>query len=273
MNRVPRELEPVSDARPVLDRSALSEVVELALWGGQLLMENGAETQQVEESVRSIGLGLGGGWGDVVVTQGAIIVTYLGGGDFRTKLRSVRAGGIDMSLIEAMSHLCHRMNEKEFTSAAVRAELERIQGNPRVYREWQTSLAAGLGCAAFCRLFGGDWPAFGSTFVASSLAMLLRNACARRGYNALLTAGLTALVAGSVVGVLHEVFHASQTPAAALAASVSLLVPGPAAISAVEDLIKGHTLVGLARATFVGLVLVFATLGLLAAMRLTAVPL
>jgi uncharacterized membrane protein YjjP (DUF1212 family) len=270
---VHRTPETLPDGRPSLDREALSQIVELALWGGQLLMENGAETQRVEESVRSMGLGLGCDWGNVVVTHGAIIVTYVGGGDFRTKIRSVRAGGIDMSLLEAMSHLCHRINEGKLTLAAVRAELERIQGTRRAYGEWQTNLAAGLGCAAFCRLFEGDWPALGGTLVASSLAMFLRSNCARRGYSPVLTAGVTALVAASIVGLLNRASHASQTPAAALAASVILLVPGPAAINAVEDLIKGHILVGLARATFAGLILVFATLGLLAAMRLTAVPL
>ena len=41
----------------------------------------------------------------------------------------------------------------------------------------------------------------------------------------------------------------------------------------VEDLIKGHVLVGLARATTAGLILIFAALGLLVAMQLTAVRL
>ena len=80
---------------------------------------------------------------------------------------------------------------------------------------------------------------------------------------------MTALVAASMVGLLHP----RGTPEAALAASVVLLVPGTAAINAVEDLIKGHVVVGLARATFAGLVLVFSTLGLLLAMRLTKIEL
>ncbi len=258
---------------PRLDRVALAEIVDLALWTGRLLMENGAETQRVEQSVRGVGFGLGCDWGNVVITHGAIIVTHGGGGDFRTKIRSVRTGGVNMSMLEAMSHLIHRVEARLLTSAELRAELERIEGATHAYGEWQTSLAAGCGCAAFCRLFDGDWPALVATFTASSVALLVRGACARREENRLFAASLAAFVAASIVGLVHGVLLPSATPAAALAASVLLLVPGSAAINAVEDLIKGHVLVGLARATFAALILVFATLGLLVAMRLTAVKL
>jgi uncharacterized membrane protein YjjP (DUF1212 family) len=256
----------VVEGRAPLDRGALAEVVELALWTGELLTASGAETQRVEESVRSIGLGLGGDWGSVVVTYRAIVVTYAGGGDFRTKARTVRAAGVDMSAIEAMSHLCHRADEGSLTTAQARAELERIERAQRASAEWQTTLAAGLGCAAFCRLFGGTWPAIAITFLASSLATLVRGICARRGHCQLLVTGVTALVAASIVGACRP----AQTPEAAVAASVVTLVPGNTAICAVEDLVKGHVVMGLARATFAALVIVFAALGLLAAMRLTA---
>jgi uncharacterized membrane protein YjjP (DUF1212 family) len=255
-----------ADRKTPLDRTALAEIVELALWTGRLLMAGGAETQRVEEGVRTIGVGLGADWGNVVITHSAIIVTYFGGGDFRTKVLSVPPAGVDMSLIEAMSHLCHRVDRGELDAAQVRAALRRIEEAKRAYSDRLKSLAAGLGCAAFCRLFGGDWPSFGVTFAASSLAMLVRLACLRRRYDPLLVTGLTALIAASLVGFARV----GATPDAALAASVVLLVPGNAAIGAVEDLIKGHAGVGLARAALAALVVVFATLGLLAAVRLTS---
>ncbi len=255
--------------KPALDRAALSEIVELALWAGQLLMENGAETQRVEESVRSVGLGLGCDWGNVLITHGAIIVTYVGGGDFRTKIRSVRSGPVNMALIEALSHLVHRADLHTLSIDQVRAELSRIEGTGRAYVEWQTVLAGGLGCAAFCRIFNGDWAALGTTFVASSAATYVRSTLSKNGHNPLIVAGVTAIAASTLVGIVHL----RGTPEAALAASVILLVPGPAAINAVEDLIKGHIVVGLSRATFAALILVFATLGLMAAMQLTRISL
>ncbi len=251
-----------------LDRKALAEIVELALWAGQLAMENGAETQRVEHSVRSVGRGLGCDWGNVLVTHGAIIVTYVGGTDFRTKVRSVRVGGVNMSAIEAMSHLCHQIERGEHDRASARAALALIERAPRHYREWQTALAAGLGCAAFCRLFGGGWLSLLITFVASSSAMLLRHWGIRRGHNPLVVAGAVAFLAALLVGLAQRVLAPAHEPEPALAASVLMLVPGVPTINAIEDLIKGHVVTGISRASWALLIVAAATVGLLAAVHI-----
>jgi uncharacterized membrane protein YjjP (DUF1212 family) len=165
-----------------------------------------------------------------------------------------------------MSHLCHRADTGALTASQVRAELARIQGNEPAHGVVQSVLAAGIGCAAFCRIFGGDGPSFAATLVAATVASAVRNVGLRRGYDALLVTSLTAFVAACIVATVL----AGRSSEAALAASIVMLVPGNAAIAAVEDLIKGHVIVGLSRAASATLVLVFATLGLLAAMRLTA---
>ena len=38
------------------------------------------------------------------------------------------------------------------------------------YNRWTVVVLVGLGCAAFSRLFGGDWPVFLVTFVAAAVA-------------------------------------------------------------------------------------------------------
>ena len=57
----------------------------------------------------------------------------------------------------------------------------------------------------------------------------------------------------------------------ALAASVLLLVPGVPFINAVEDLIKGYTVVGLARGATSALIILAIALGLLIAMQLIGI--
>ena len=175
-----------------------------------------------------------------------------------------------MSLIEAISHLTHRVEEGKFDRVEVRAELERINATPRHYSRWVTAFAVGLACAAFSRLFGGDWPAFGVTLAAAAVAMLVRQELTRRHFNALLVIIVTAFVAGSLVGLVN-LFHFSPQPGLALAASVLLLVPGVPFINAVEDIIKGYTVVGLARGTIGGLIIFAIALGLILAMQLTGV--
>lgn len=258
-------------SHPPLSRHELADVVDLALWTGQLLMENGAESQRVEQSVRAIGQGLGCDWGNVLVSHNALMVTHVSGGDFRTKLRRIQAMNVDMSLVEAVSHIVHRVQEEKLDRQGLRLQLGNIATSRRHYGRRMTSVAVGLACASFCRLFGGDAPAVITTMGAATAGVLVRYACRDRRLNGFIAAVAAAWAAGSIVGAAHAGLGLPAAPEPALAASVLLLVPGVPAINSVEDVLKGHLVVGLARATTGVLTILAAAIGLILAMRLTAV--
>ncbi len=260
---------PADVPKPPLGRKALTDVVDLALWAGQLLMHNGAESLRVEETVRSFGTGLGCDWGDVLVSHNAILVTHESKGEFRTKIRRVRRrGGVNMTVVAALSHVTHRVAEGKCDRLEVRQELERISSAPRHYNRRLTILMVGLACAAFSRLFGGDWPAFGLTLMLSAVGIFSSQELNRRDFNSLFSVLSSASVVGLIGGILNS-FHLSQDPDVVIAASVLFLVPGVPFINAVEDLIKGHTVVGIARGVYGGLIILAISLGLLLALRLT----
>jgi uncharacterized membrane protein YjjP (DUF1212 family) len=219
-----------------------------------------------------MGVGLGCDWGDVLVSYNAIIVTHRSGEDFRTKIRRVAVGGVNMGLIEAISHLTHRVEEGKFDRFKVRTELERISQTPRSYNRWLTIFAAGFACAAFSQLLGGDWWVYGVTFGAAMVAIFIHQFLTQHHFNPLLVVTLCAMAAGSLVGLISWLpfnWHLEV----ALAASVLILVPAVPFINAVEDLIKGHIAVGLARGATAVLGLLAIALGLLLAMQLTGVSL
>ncbi len=253
-----------------LDRQTLADIVDLALSAGQILIENGAESRRVEETVRSMGAGLGCDWGDVFVSYDAIVVSYSSGGEFRTKIRHVNRSGVNMTPIAAISHLTHRVATGQYDRFQVRSELRRIRTTPRHYNRWQTILTVGLACAAFSRLFGGDWRVFFVTLFAASGAMFVRQELAKRDFNTLLVVIITATVAGLLVGGFNY-FQLVSQPGIALAAAVLLLVPGVPFINAVEDMIKGHVVVGLAQAATGVLIILAIALGLILAMQLTGI--
>jgi uncharacterized membrane protein YjjP (DUF1212 family) len=273
----PQQTKPVIDqllsdriVKPFLEREVLADIVDLALTAGQLLMQNGAESQRVEETIRLLGTGLGCDWGNVLVSYNAISLTYVSGAEFRSEIRRIGAIGANMSLIEAVSHLAHRVEEGKFDRLEVRAELGRIRAAPRHYNRWVTALAVGLACAAFSLLFGGDGPVLGATLVAAVVAMLVRQELTQRKFNELLVVVITAVVAGGLVGLSGRFLFISHTELA-LAASALFMVPGIPFINAVEDLIKGHILVGLARGAAAALIILSVALGLILAVHLTGI--
>lgn len=253
-----------------LNRTELSDVIDLALWAGQLLLQNGAATRRVEEAVHQIGTALGCDWLDVLVSQNSISITLNSGEDFRTKIRRIVDSGVNMTTVSAVYRLKDRVIFEQLDRHQVRSELDRISNKKPLYNRWLIVFAIGLSCAAFSRLFGGDWPAFAVTFVASSLAMYVRQELNRRYFNPLLVTMITAFTAG-IIASLAMRFNIGLQAEIALAASVLLLVPGVPLINSVVDLVRGYTSVGLARGITGALITFAIALGLLLAMHIVGV--
>jgi uncharacterized membrane protein YjjP (DUF1212 family) len=263
-------VDAASDKPLPLDREELRDVIDLALWAGQMLLQNGADAERVEETVQSLGTRLGAEWVDALVSPNALIVTTSSGEEFRTKVRRVVSMGVNLTIVEQISHLNHRVAEGKMDRFVVRDELTRISEMPREYTRWQLVILVGLACAAFSRLFGADLPVIIVTFVASAVAMFVRQLLTQHHFNALLIVMVTAFVAG-LIASSATFFHLGEQPQVALAASVLLLVPGVHLINSIQDIIKGHMVIGLVRG-FTGLVISLCiALGLLLAMQLAGV--
>jgi uncharacterized membrane protein YjjP (DUF1212 family) len=257
--------------KPPLTHDDLREAIDLSLWAGQLLLQAGAETALVESSVHHIGTGLGCDWLDVFASPNAITITASSGGEFRTKTRRVVSAPVNMTIVYKIAHMEERLAEQGgLTRETVRADLAYIGSQKKAYHPLTVVIMVGLACAAFSRLFEGDWGAFALTWAAASSAMLVRQQLALRYFNPFLITIITAFVAGLVASVGIRL-GMTETPRSALAAAVLLLVPGVYFINAAQDLIKGYTVMGVARGV-VGALLSFAiALGLLTAITLLGV--
>ncbi len=256
--------------KPPLEREELRDVIDLALWSGQLLLQHGAETERVEETVHRIGTGLGCEWMDILVSPNALVATTISGDEFRTKIRRVLPHSINMSTLAEINTISRQVTEGQMDRVAVRAELRRISDAPTHYPRWLVVVLVGLACAAFSRLFGGDWVIFGITFVASSLAAFTRQTLHRLHFNPLLVIVVTAFVAGCVAS-LTDLLNLSPSPRIALTAAVLLLVPGVPLINSAEDILKGHMVTGLVRGINGIVISLSIALGLLLALWLLGV--
>ena len=261
----------VNEDKPELPPEELRDVIDLALWAGQVLLQNGAETARVEETVHRLGTGLGCNWLDILISPNAIIATTSSGLAFRTKVRRVvRVGGVNLTAVAVVNRLSRQVNRGELDRMGVRAALEEITTRPPAYPRWLVVVLVGLACAGFSRLFGGDWPVFAVTWVAAAVAMAVRQMLTHRQTNALLNVVLTAFVAGLLASTA-TLFAWSTMPQIALAASVLLLVPGVQLVNASEDLLKGHTVTGIIRGINGGLISLGIALGLAIALGIAGV--
>lgn len=253
-----------SHKRP-MEYEELRDVISLALWAGQMLLQNGADTARVEETVHRLGTGLGCDWMDVAVFHDAIIASTINNFEFRTKVRRAPGRSVNLELIAQVSDLSYAVSAGQMDRFALRAALRRVDQMPPNYSRLTVTLGVALACAAFSRLFGGDWLVFLFVFAAAALAMGLRQLLHQRYVNLHLITFVTALVA-ALVASLSRFVVARPAMDIAIAAAVLLLVPGVQLINSAEDLIRGHITTGIARGVLGLLVSLSIALGISAAL-------
>ena len=264
-----RSASPVAP-KPPLDHETLRDIIDLALWAGQLLLQNGAESARVEETVYRLGTALGAHWMDILVSPNAILVTTISDQEFRTKIRRVAAMGVNMEIVAEVRKLVHQVERGQVDRAGTREVLNGLAVLNPQYNRWTVVVMIGLGCAAFSRLFGGDWPVFLVTFFAAAVAQFVRQEVHRRHFNSLIVVVVTSFVAALIAGSA-TVFKLSPQPQTALISSVILLVPGIHLINSMRDLIAGHLVTGIVRGLVGGMVSLGIALGLVLAIRLLGI--
>jgi uncharacterized membrane protein YjjP (DUF1212 family) len=218
----------------------------LALHVGRLLYQNGADTAEVQESVVRFAAAFDCE-AHLMVTYEALLITLLAGGQFRTKV-GYRVPGlnVNMAAIADLSRLVGEVENGRRGMAEIRAELEDIENRSPVYGRWVVVVALGLTAASLARLFGGDWPTFGIAWLAGSVGMWLRQELGRRRFNLFFIPFAAALVSG-VIGGAAVLLGVSGTPALCLVAPGMIIVPGVPLVNGVQDMIKNHMTLGLAR--------------------------
>ena len=263
---------PLSDGhphKPPMTRDEMRDVVSLSLWAGQMLLQYGADSARVEQTVHRLATGLGCDWADIEVQPNTLIATTMNNQDFRTRVRRAPSRGVNMAVIAEVSDLSYRVERGDLDRIGVRQELRRIDALKPQYDRRTVILTVGVACAAFCQLFGGDVGSMLITGIASSIAMFVRQELHHRHFNPLVITTITAFVAG-IFASLAWIVPVSQTPGLALAASALLLVPGIPLINAAEDLLRGHLITGIARGFYGLLVALAIALGLSVAIWVTA---
>ncbi len=243
--------------RTPLDDSEQREVTRLCVQTALMLMQHGAESALVESVTRRLGVALGMASVEVAIMANAVTITTLNDGHCVTTVRRNEDRGINMHMVTEVQRTMLDLEAGRLQRDGVAARLAGIQSvrHPR----WLVALAIGLSCACFAALSKGDLRTCAVVFVASSLAMVVRQLFAPLHFNPLVTFFAAAFVATSVSG-LALTWQIGSMPRVAMASSVLLLVPGFPLINGVSDMVKGYTNTGISR-LMLALMLAGATCG------------
>lgn len=235
-----------------------------------LMLEFGAESTLIETTAQRLGKALGIDSVEVSLIPSAIVLSTLSKKQTQsvTTTRRAHHKPINMSIVCNVQKMCYDVEKHNYDVDFVFKTMKEIQ--PDYYNRWLVVIMVGLSCASFAYLYGADWQAFVTTFIASSVAMFTRQELARRKFVMIITFGITAFVATIIAG-LSQIYQFSSTPNIALSSSVILLAPGFPFVNSVLDAVKGYLAMGWGRwmqavlltvATSIGMILAFTVLNL-----------
>ncbi|WP_077465368.1 threonine/serine exporter ThrE family protein [Rodentibacter sp. Ppn85] len=228
-----------------------------------LLLQHGAESTVVVQMAQRLGIALGVESVECALTANAVVITTLSNQHCITTVRKNNDKGINMQMVTEVQRIVIAVEHKLYNLDLAQKKLDNL--NPLKYHRALVVLMIGLSCASFAHLSGGDWLICLITFLASAVAMFVRQELSRHHYNPMIVFAITAFVASLISGISLK-YQWGNDPQIALASSVLLLVPGFPLINSLADILKGYVNMGLGRWTIATVLTFGACIGIVLAL-------
>ncbi|NWF65885.1 MAG: threonine/serine exporter family protein [Campylobacterales bacterium] len=214
-----------------------TEFIETALHAGILLLQYGAQTQDVEESISKLLKICNIKDYTVVILPYTIILNVNIDDKTVTKIKRAPKQEVNFSIITEIHRITNQieLNPKEIKKALIR--LKHIHLLHLNYPPILKIVASALACAFISQLIESSLIVFLITFIASSSGMVVRIMLSNNQVNPFLVVIITSFVTTLISSFFVKLFYVSHVP---ISSAVLMLVPGVPLINAFEDMLKAH---------------------------------
>jgi len=220
------------------------EILRLALYAGQLLLKNGAETYRTEETIERICRARGFISVNSFVTPTGIFIAE-DQHDGISYLKRIRSRGINLETIADINDMSKRFEQGTLGVREALEELHRIRQSRR-YPEPVRLLAGALASGFFALLFSGGLPEFLTAALIAPAVIWSSDRLAVSGNTTFLAnAAGGALVA--LLAILGGLLRPSLRMDAVVVGAIMPLVPGVAMVNGLRDFIEGDLIAGTSR--------------------------
>lgn len=220
------------------------EVIDLCLLAGKIMLQCGAETYRVEDTMTRIAAALGIPHSHSYVTPTGIIFSI--DGTEPAKLIRISERTTDLYKVTVVNSISRKISSGEISVSDAFKRLHEIERANFTFPIYQQILAAAISSGCFLLMFQGKWSDFLPAILTGGLGFIsfvyVHKAVKIRFFSEFLAAliiGLSAyLFVGAGIGTqLDKIIIGSVMP----------LVPGLLITNAVRDLMAGHLVAGLSK--------------------------
>ncbi len=223
------------------------DVIRFALFLGELMLSNGAETYLVEDTIIRICKSRGFNHINVFTSPTTIIISD-DRFDGLTFMKIIKNRGINLQKVSLLNNFSREFVVNTNLSIDESLEILKDINSSQTYPPIVVSISTGIGSAFFAGLLGGnDIVSFIFTFITSIFAVVIYKQMMKLSsipaFSSLLASTFIA-----IVGVLLTEFTILETPKMLIVGSIMPLLPGVAFIKGIRDLISGDLISGVSRA-------------------------
>lgn len=224
----------------------VAKILDACVEAGRVMLENGAETYRVEDTLYRIAKSYHLKYINVFVIPTALILTVQGDdGQDHTELRRMNDRLTNLEKVSMVNDLSRHLTKKPLPPEKVIKKLEKIDRTPLNFTRLQRNIAIGLACAGFSFLFGGDYVDLLPAFVAGTIGHYLFE-IVNKMTNVSFFAEIVASFFIGLLVLLFTSFGFGQNIDTIIIGSVMSLVPGMAITNSFRDLMAGHLVSGVA---------------------------
>ncbi len=222
----------------------INEVVECCLLAGKLMLQSGAETYRVEDTMMRIAATFGFENSHSYVTPTGIIFAV----DQMEATRIIRITerSTDLQKVTLVNSVSRSIASREITLQQANEELQKIEATAHAYPILTQIAAAAISSACFLIMFNGGWYDFFPALFTGGLGFIFFiyvNSIVNIKF-------FSEFLSSFLIGLLAVVFVKTgmgQELDKIIIGSVMPLVPGLLITNAVRDLMAGHLVSGLSK--------------------------
>lgn len=220
------------------------EIIELCLLAGKIMLQSGAETYRVEDTMTRIASSYGIDQSHSFVTPTGIIFSI--DGMDPTKLIRISERSTDLQKVTLVNSISRQISSGDISITEAIKQLKEIETSNLAYPIWIQILAAAIASGCFLIMFQGGWYDFLPAFISGGVGFACLVYFHRLVQVKFVAEFLASLLIG-ILAILFVTFEIGQELDKIIIGSVMPLVPGLLITNAVRDLIVGHLVSGISK--------------------------
>ena len=221
----------------------MNEILQVATFAGQIILESGGETYRVEDTILRICKTFGAEQAESFVTPTGIMTSIFHKGEIYSLTKRVVSRTVDLNKIDKVNDLSRNILSRNLTVDQFKEELIKINEGER-YSSMVTLFFSAFGAGSCAILFGGTIKDMFSAFIIGLLIRLIT----LKGNELRINFFFINVISGALTAILAVILQKLGLASGIHQTIIGSIMPGLAITNAIRDTIAGDLVSGLTRA-------------------------